>query len=247
MDNGIAPYVNNQLSDVQKKEMLQKVQKMIKLLNKKPEMVKKFGSGSTSFDYVPISYVENTLDEIFFGHWETYDFQYMQVLNEMTGSLILSVIHPISGEKIRRVGSASIQIMQDSGSPLSDFTNTKKKNALVMGFPRLKAECFKNAALSIGKVFGKDLRRDTVDHYNPLIPEETDSDSQEPEYLTDQQKGNIIDLMADCDADESAFLKYLEVESLDMVLATSHKKAIAALKARKEQKKAIERAGNDNS
>lgn len=177
MDNGIAPYVNNQLSDPQKKEMLQKVQKMIKLLNKKPEMVKKFGSGSTSFDYVPISYVENTLDEIFFGHWETYDFQYMQVLNEMTGSLILSVIHPISGEKIRRVGSASIQIMQDSGSPLSDFTNTKKKNALVMGFPRLKAECFKNAALSIGKVFGKDLRRDTVDHYNPLIPEETDSGS----------------------------------------------------------------------
>jgi len=168
MSNGIAPYIDNKLDEKVKKDMLVKVEKMIVLLNKKPEMVKTFGSGKTAFDYVPISYVENTLDEIFFGHWETYDFQYMQVLNEMIGSLTLSFIHPISGEKIRRVGSASIQIMQDSGAPLSAFTDSKK--ALVMGFPRLKAECFKNAALSIGKVFGKDLRRDTVDHYSALIP-----------------------------------------------------------------------------
>ncbi len=67
--------------------------------------------------------------------------------------------------------------------------------------------------------------------------------SQEVEYLDDKQKGTLVDMIADCGADEKSFLKYLEVESLDEVLAASYKKAIAALKAKKEQKKAEEKVG----
>lgn len=58
--------------------------------------------------------------------------------------------------------------------------------------------------------------------------------------LDDKQKGIIVDMIADCGADEDAFLKYIGVETLDLVPATSYKKAIAALKVKKEQ-------NNDNS
>ena len=48
--------------------------------------------------------------------------------------------------------------------------NKKKKiNALDMGFPKLKAECIKNAANSLGKLFGRDLNRKKSDIYQPLI------------------------------------------------------------------------------
>jgi hypothetical protein len=45
----------------------------------------------------------------------------------------------------------------------------KKSNALDMGFPKLKTECFKNACNSLGKMFGRDLNRVKSDEYNPLL------------------------------------------------------------------------------
>ena len=38
-----------------------------------------------------------------------------------------------------------------------------------MGFPKLKAECLKNAAQSLGKIFGRDLNRKQKDTFNPLL------------------------------------------------------------------------------
>jgi hypothetical protein len=45
----------------------------------------------------------------------------------------------------------------------------KKANALDMGFPKLKAECLKNASQSLGKVFGRDINRKTSDTFQPLV------------------------------------------------------------------------------
>lgn len=39
-----------------------------------------------------------------------------------------------------------------------------------MAYPKLKAECLKNAAKTLGKVFGRDLnRREKVDTYQPVL------------------------------------------------------------------------------
>lgn len=120
--------------------------------------------------YLPVSIIETTLDELFFGQWSTKNFSYTQIANEIVGTIELEVLHPTSGMMITRTGSASVQIMQDKGATIDSIIQTKKKNALETGFPKLKAMCLKNAALSLGKAFGRDLARKQKDvgHYNGL-------------------------------------------------------------------------------
>lgn len=115
-----------------------------------------------------ISHIEMLLDEYFFGLWETENFKWAVIANEIVGSIDLVCTHPVTNQKFRRVGAASVQIMVDKGTNALDVAN-KKANALDMGFPKLKTECLKNAANSLGKLFGRDLNRKKFDNYNPLI------------------------------------------------------------------------------
>lgn len=124
---------------------------------------------------LPISFVEMTLDEIFLGQWETSEPTYQQVFNEVVGSLVLTVWHPITNRAIRRVGFASVVITQDKDASISEFNATKKKNALDLSFPKLKSECIKNAAQSLGKIFGRDLNRKDADIYQPAFKKLSDS------------------------------------------------------------------------
>jgi len=166
MNNAITKYKEG---TEEQKNFLVKVEKMNLLFNREPEkeFVKNFKG---KFDYLPISHVETKLDELFFGQWSTNNFKYQQICNEIVGDIELTVTHPLTGKDITRSGSASIVIMQDSGASLSSFTDTKKKNALIMGFPKLNTECLKNAAKSIGKALGRDLNRKISDDYSPMIP-----------------------------------------------------------------------------
>jgi hypothetical protein len=122
--------------------------------------------------YLDISHVENTLDELYFGAWEVTDFKFQVVANELTGSLQLRVFHPVLQIWLSRTGTAAVQIrMYSKGSGGDgDITNVHNKitNALVMDFPHLKTECIKNAARSLGKIFGRDLNRDKADSYEPF-------------------------------------------------------------------------------
>lgn len=132
-----------------------------------------------------ISHVEMTLDEYFFGLWSTENYKWSVIQNEVVGSLDLVVCHPVNGMMIRRIGAASIIIQVDKvpeglkGKERNEWAlnaSNKKSNALDMGFPKLKAECLKNAAQSLGKIFGRDLNRDKKvgqsDTFNPLIKTE---------------------------------------------------------------------------
>lgn len=38
-----------------------------------------------------------------------------------------------------------------------------------MGFPKLKTECIKNAAQSLGNIFGRNLNRNFKDVFTPLV------------------------------------------------------------------------------
>ena len=100
--------------------------------------------------------------------------------NELVGSLELSYFHPTFHTWITRIGSAGTMIqyksVKNGGS--GDITEIRDKiiNTLVKDYPHLKAECFRNACLSIGKSFGRDLNREYTDTYNPLIKAEQQPD-----------------------------------------------------------------------
>ncbi len=124
-----------------------------------------------------VSHVETTLDEMFFGHWRTENFKWERMANEVVGSLDLVVIHPITGYELRRTGAGSIVIMVDRAPQNLDNiernrwalnADNKKPNALDLAFPKLKTECLKNAAVSFGKLLGRDLSRKNVDVYKPF-------------------------------------------------------------------------------
>lgn len=157
------------ISENNDQNVLIKLQKFQALLHKEPDPQGLDKTPDGKAKTLVISYIEMLLDELFFGQWSLTDEKYQREFNEVVGSATLTVIHPISGREIKRVGFASIVITQDADTKLIDFNSAKKKNALDLSFPKLKSEILKNAASSLGKSFGRDMNRKKVDHYNPLL------------------------------------------------------------------------------
>ncbi len=149
-------------------EIRKRLQNFSKLLNKDPQQanVRKNPYANNS-KYLPISFVEMKLDELFFGLWQTENFKTQVVMNEIVGSIDLLIFHPTANAWLRRTGSAAVQVQMKSGSGVLDAEN-KIKNTLTKDYPHLKAECLKNAARSLGKAFGRDLNRDFEDSYSPI-------------------------------------------------------------------------------
>ena len=151
---------------------------------------------------VTISHIEMSLDENFFGLWETENFRWSQIGNEVLGAIDLKVWHPVVNGWLKRTGAASIVIMVDRAPDGMTQTeknqwamnpSNKKPNALDMAFPKLKAECLKNAAQSLGKLFGRDLNRKKQDGYNPLIKPQTVT-IEELTAIFEEKKSLITDL-----------------------------------------------------
>ena len=156
------------------KDNLEALQKFQQMLNSTPDVAGIEKTPDLKAQTLVISHVETTLDEMFFGHWRTENFKWERMANEVVGSIDLVVIHPISGYELRRSGAASIIIMVDRAPQNLDNVernrwalnaDNKKPNALDLAFPKLKTECIKNAALSLGKLFGRDLNRKNFDVY----------------------------------------------------------------------------------
>jgi hypothetical protein len=152
--------MENQISKTQLQDFQAK-------LNLEPDVKELDSTPDGKARTLPISFIEMTLDEMFLGQWETSEVSYQQIFNEVVGSLTLTVWHPITNRPIRRVGFASVIITQDKDANISEFNTTKKKNALDLSFPKLKSECVKNAAQSLGKIFGRDLNRKKSDTFKP--------------------------------------------------------------------------------
>lgn len=158
-------------------EQLEQLQRFTARLNSEPTTDSLEPTPDNRAKTVTISHIEMTLDELFFGQWSTANFTWSAIANEVQGSLTLEVIHPVSGQKITRVGAASVVIMVDKapqgieGQERNQWAlnpMNKKPNALDMAFPKLKAECLKNAAQSLGKIFGRDVNRKKFDVYKPF-------------------------------------------------------------------------------
>lgn len=152
-----------------------------KLLNETPDeqhlKVNKLASTSKkTVKFIPIGVLENYLDEDFLGLWETYDYKQEGIANEITGSIVLRVFHPIAKQWIRRTGTASVMIQFTAGTEITDIRN-KIKNTLVKDIPHLKSECIKNACKSLGKKYGRDLNRDDEALYENPVEEVSNPDA----------------------------------------------------------------------
>lgn len=164
------------------------IQNFHKLLNMPPNkrdvVINKYAGNSK---YLPISFLEMNLDEMFFGLWQTKNFEHSVIANEVVCSLELEYFHPSAQTWLTRVGVGAAMIQfeaeyeMENGAPkivdgkkiklktnISDISK-KITNTLTKDFPHAKAQAFRNACLSIGKSFGRDLNREYEDTYNPII------------------------------------------------------------------------------
>lgn len=135
------------------------------LINREPAAgIVRINKMAGNSKYLPIAEVERLLDEFFPG-WTTTAFTWQVIANELVGSLELVVHHPTTGAEMRRVGAAAVMIQTRSGQP--QVVENKIINTLSRDMPHLKAECLKNAAKSLGAIFGRNLNREAED-YEPL-------------------------------------------------------------------------------
>ena len=167
-----------------------------KALNRKPAVVKtnKFANNS---QYVPISHVQTLLDQMFFGLWQTKNFDYKVIANELCGSIELHVYHPVIKEWIVRTGVAATQIRQNKGAKLTDI-DQKIKNALEMDCAHLYADCVKSAAKTLGPAFGRDLNRDFVDNYKALVSKHVEANTYKAKEVREKvakinDAGELVD------------------------------------------------------
>jgi hypothetical protein len=158
---------NEHFQEPEKLKML--MQDFTRRLNVEPDPREFEKTPDNRASFLPVSFVEMTLDELFLGQWEVSDINTQQIFNEVVGTGILTVWHPVTGRPLKRAGFGSVVITQDKDAAIADFNITKKKNALDLTFPKLKAEILKNAAQSLGKVFGRDINRKQRDVFKPAL------------------------------------------------------------------------------
>lgn len=151
-----------------------KAQNFHTILNRNPSKDEtKVNAHANNSSYLPISFIEMTMDEMFFGLWSTKNFQSKVIINEIVGELEIHYFHPVHKVWLSRVGAAGVQIQQSKGASIDDITK-KIKNTLQKDYPHLKADCFRNACLSIGKQFGRDLNREFEDQFQPILKVDTE-------------------------------------------------------------------------
>ena len=138
-----------------------------KLLNETPDNNNvKINKMANNSKYLPINLIERKLDEFYSGLWQTKNFQTEVIANEIAGSIELLVFNPLAKEWITRTGTGAVMIQTSKGQPAT--VENKIKNTLVKDYPHLKAECIKNAAKSLGVIFGRNLNRDDDNNFESL-------------------------------------------------------------------------------
>jgi hypothetical protein len=113
--------------------------------------------------YIPIEDLTRMMDEVFYGHWEAYDFKTKVVANEEVGDITVRFLNPVSGIWLRRPGAAAVLIKQrkvEGELTLPTDIDKKYLNAMETGHPALLSLCLSNAFRTIGNMFGRDLNRD---------------------------------------------------------------------------------------
>ena len=149
-------------------EDIDSLQNFQKRLSGKPTKVITEHIGGQSFQHVPIATIETLLKKFFFGLYKIEIVDYKMVVNEICVHVRISVYHPILREWLTYDGLSAVPVQQDAGSKVSQFMDTKKKDALHKNLPAAYAFAVKNAAKKIGNIFGAGLNRKHEDAYVPF-------------------------------------------------------------------------------
>lgn len=144
--------------------------------------------------YLPTSYLEKKLDEVF-GLWEVKNLIYSQpVVNEIVVSLELCVYVRCLDKWITRAGSAATMIQTEKERPRT--AEHKISNTLEKMIPKGKAIAFKNAAKNLGAFFGQDLGRkaDSVSNYSPVVAQAFDAVAEKAQNLAAIKNSVVLSL-----------------------------------------------------
>lgn len=117
--------------------------------------------------YIPIAIIEKRLDEIYAGLWSVEDCNIHVVANSVLCTLSLKVVHPIAKFEIRRSGVGAIPIQLNKGEKEMSFS-TIKSDAIRKNAPAAKSQALRNAAQSLGMIFGRSLNREDISDYQPI-------------------------------------------------------------------------------
>lgn len=225
----------------EQQEFFLKLQKFCSLLNKAVEADKLRPHPIVKdVQYLPISFMEMTLDELYFGLWNSRNFHYQQVGNEIVGHIELEVFHPIAKVWICRTGATGHQIPVDAipdnlkngmtkkqiNEWALDLSNKKPAGLDNGAFASFKAECFRNACLSLGKYFGRDVNRNFVDSFNALI-KPTDNDNKVNQLR--RELSDKLSLCQDLELRTSIIDQVLEAEAKGTNTASLYSELIAKL------------------
>ena len=147
--------INTSLNLEATKTELQKFN--LQVLNTEPKpteiSINKFASNSK---FIPVGIIERKLDETFLA-WQTDNFRWQVIGNEITGVISLKVFHPILYTWISYEGAGAVQIQFKKDTDFTNYAN-KIQNTLTKDFPHLKSECIKNAAKNIGKTIRRERK-----------------------------------------------------------------------------------------
>jgi hypothetical protein len=117
--------------------------------------------------YIPIAIIEQRLDEIYAGLWSVTDCALQVVANSIVCSLVLEVVHPMAKITLRRAGVGAIPIQLNKDEKEMSFS-TIKSDAIRKKAPAAKSQALRNAAQSLGMIFGRGLNREDVADYQPI-------------------------------------------------------------------------------
>lgn len=158
------------MEDLQKygEDRYKSIEDFQKLMNKQPvksEIKKNEFAGNSQ--YIPIGVIEKHLDEIFAGMWSTTEPKIELVANSVVCTITLKVLNPTAQMWIERGGVGAVPIQLNKGEKELNFT-TIKSDAIRKNAPAAKSMALRNAAQSLGVVFGRDLNREDVGEYMTL-------------------------------------------------------------------------------
>lgn len=162
MSNELTVNEKQELAEIKQTEADEKyilaMERFLVFMSRPPSKIKK----RQNVEYLTISEMENLLDTIFLGQWQTEITQTIIVGNEIVMNVKVGILHPITKQWLWRAGTGAAMIRQNKGAKISDI-DSKIMNAVEMDAPHAKADAIKNAVKSFGDIFGRNLMRKKED------------------------------------------------------------------------------------
>lgn len=156
-----------------------------RLLNMSPkqEWIKQNKYANNS-NYIPIAIQESLLTAIYIK-WKVEIKSVQVVANSVVVTVRVIVRDPITGEEDWQEGIGAAPIQTEKGAAATDFTKVNTL-AVQMAAPAAETYAFKDAVEKFGKLFGKDINRDSDKQLNIYSMLETKFNNSEKKPIPDE-------------------------------------------------------------